>query len=62
MGWREDMIMQRTLDDVHKKQEGRKRVNISVTEDTVVRLKKYAADHHTTVSQAITDWIWSEKL
>lgn len=62
MGWREDMIMQRMLDDIHKKQEGRKRVNISVTEDTVVRLKKYAADHHTTVSQAITDWIWSEKL
>lgn len=59
---REDMIMQRTLDDIRKKQEGRKRVNISVTGDTAERLKNYAADHHTTVSQAITDWIWSEKL
>lgn len=38
------------------------RVNISITEDTAERLKQYAYEHHTNVSQAITDWIWSEKV
>ena len=38
------------------------RVNISIDEATSERLKQYAADHHTTVSQAITDWIWSQKV
>lgn len=37
----------------------RKRINISVLPDTEQRLKQYALEHHTTVSQAITDWIWS---
>lgn len=40
----------------------KQRVNISVTEDTAERLKQYAWEHHTTVSQAITDWIWSAKV
>lgn len=40
----------------------RKRVNISISEDTSLRLKQYAKEHHTNVSQAITDWIWSVKL
>ena len=40
----------------------KKRVNISVTPDTEERLKQYAYEHHTNVSQAITDWIWSEKV
>lgn len=35
------------------------RVNISVTPDTAERLKQYAYEHHKTVSQAVTDWIWS---
>lgn len=40
----------------------KQRVNISVTEDTAERLKQYAWEHHTSVSQAITDWIWSAKV
>ena len=40
----------------------KKRVNISLSEDTLERLKQYAWEHHTNVSQAITDWIWSEKV
>lgn len=42
--------------------EERKRVNISLTPDTVERLKMFAWENHTTVSQAITDWIWSAKV
>ena len=38
------------------------RVNISLEESTHERLKQYAFEHHTTVSQAITDWIWREKV
>lgn len=37
----------------------KKRINISISFDTEKRLKQYALEHHTTVSQAITDWIWS---
>mgnify|MGYP002627095709 CR=1 FL=1 len=40
----------------------KKRVNISLSEDTIERLEQYAWEHHTNVSQAITDWIWSEKV
>lgn len=40
----------------------KKRINISVTEDTEERLKQYAWEHHKNVSQAITDWIWSVKV
>lgn len=40
----------------------KRRVNISVTEDTAERLKQYAWEHHKTVSQAVTDWIWSVKV
>lgn len=38
------------------------RVNVSLSEDTAQRLKQYAWEHHKNVSQAITDWIWSEKV
>ena len=38
------------------------RLNVSLSEDTVERLKQYAYEHHTNVSQAITDWIWSAKV
>lgn len=38
------------------------RMNISVDESTAERLKQYAQDHHTTVSQSITDWIWKQKV
>lgn len=40
----------------------KKRMNISITEDTEERLKTYAWENHKTVSQAITDWIWSAKV
>lgn len=40
----------------------KKRLNISVTPDTEERLKQYAWENHKNVSQAITDWIWSEKV
>lgn len=40
----------------------KKRINISLSEDTAERLKQYAWENHTNVSQAITDWIWSVKV
>ncbi len=44
------------------KMANKKRVNISVTPDTEERLKQYAFENHKSVSQAITDWIWSVKV
>lgn len=38
------------------------RMNISVSTGTKERLMQYAYEHHTTVSQAITDWVWKEKV
>lgn len=38
------------------------RVNISLSADTVERLKQFAYENHTTVSQAITDWTWKAKV
>ena len=38
------------------------RVNISVDEDTIERLKQYAYENHTTVSQVITDMAWKLKV
>ena len=40
----------------------KKRVNIYVSEDTAERLKQYAWEYHTSVSHAITDWIWHTKV
>ena len=40
----------------------KKRINISLSEDMAERLKQYAWENHTNVSQAITDWIWSAKV
>ena len=40
----------------------KQRINISLSPDTADRLKRYAWEHHTNVSQAITDWIWSAKV
>ena len=36
----------------------KKRVNIYISEDTSKRLKAYAEEKHSSVSQIITDWIW----
>lgn len=38
------------------------RVNISIDESTHERLKQYAFEQHKTVSAAITDWIWAQKV
>ena len=38
------------------------RINISVNPDTAERLKQYAWENHTTVSAAIEQWIWKEKV
>lgn len=40
----------------------KKRVNIYLSEDTVLRLKQYAWENHTSVSHAITEWIWHAKV
>lgn len=38
------------------------RVNISLSQDTSERLKLYAFENHTTVSGAIEQWIWQQKV
>lgn len=38
------------------------RLNLTVAPDTKDRLRAYADERHTTVSQAITDWIWRTPL
>lgn len=38
------------------------RMNISVDESTAERLKQYAKDKHSTVSQIVTDFIWKQKV
>ena len=37
-------------------------LNLHVRIDTKERLQQYAEENHTTVSQAVTDWIWQQKL
>lgn len=37
----------------------RKPTSFTLSEDTLARLGKYAAKHHTNKSQAITDLIWA---
>lgn len=38
------------------------KVNLSLDEDTAERLKQYAFENHTTVSQTVTDWVWAAKV
>jgi hypothetical protein len=40
----------------------KKRVNIYISSDTADRLKPYAWEKHTNVSQLITDWIWHARV
>ena len=40
----------------------RERMHISLSPDTFVRLRDYAMYHHKSVSQSITDWIWSVRM
>lgn len=37
-------------------------VNLSLSEDTAERLRQYAWENHTSVSQAVTDWVWNTKV
>lgn len=38
------------------------KVNLSLDADTAERLKQYAWENHKTVSQAVTDLIWAQKV
>ena len=38
------------------------RMNISIDEDTAERLRQYAWEHHSSVSNDISDLIWSSKV
>lgn len=38
------------------------RMSISLEPDTAERLKQYAEDNHTTVSNAIRQWIWTQEV
>lgn len=35
---------------------------MSLTLDTADRLYKYVVEHHTTIAQAVTDWIWAQPV
>lgn len=38
------------------------KLTLSIDASTRDRLAQYAKDHHTSISQAITDWIWRQKV
>ena len=38
------------------------KLNLSLEEDTAERVKQYAYEHHMTVSQVVTEWIWAQKV
>lgn len=40
----------------------KERLNITVTSDTKEILRQYAFENHTYISQAVIDWIWSQKV
>lgn len=40
----------------------KERLNLTVSSDTKERLKQYAFEHHKSISQAVTDWIWNTKV
>ncbi len=40
----------------------KKRVNISITEETYNLLRSQAKRENTTMSQLITDWVWNEEM
>ena len=40
----------------------KKRVNLYLSSDTVERLKQYAFENRTSVSHAVTEWIWHAKV
>ena len=62
--------LQREVEELRKQVEQQKnddalqkvRVNISITKETKQRLKNYADYKNISVSQAISDWIWSTRF
>ena len=42
--------------------EKRVQMTLTFTQDTKDRLREYADEHRTSVSQAITNWIWATQL
>lgn len=40
----------------------KKRINIYVSADTAERLRQYAWENRTSISHAITEWIWNAKV
>ena len=40
----------------------KRRVNIYISEDTAERLKQYAWENRTSVSHAVTEWIWHTRV
>ena len=62
--------LQREVEELRKQVEQQKnddalqkvRVNISIIKETKQRLKNYADYKNVSVSQAITDWIWSTRF
>lgn len=40
----------------------KKKLNLYLEQDTIERLRQYAYEHHMTASQAVTQWIWSQKV
>ena len=62
--------LQRQVEELKKQVEQQKnddslqkiRVNISITKETKQRLKNYADYKNVSVSQAISDWIWSTRF
>lgn len=45
-----------------KQNRNTKQVMVSLDDSSIERLKQYAEDHHTTVSGAIRQWIWTQKV
>lgn len=41
---------------------GKKRINLSIDEDTEERLRQYSWENHSTMSKAVTDLIWQAKV
>ena len=62
--------LQREVEELRKQVEQQKnddslqkiRVNISITKENKQRLKNYADYKNVSVSQAISDWIWSTRF
>lgn len=41
---------------------GKVRLNLSLDEDTLERIRQYAWENHSTISKAVTDLTWAAKV